>query len=213
MEIKFHGHACFSIKDGNITIVTSPFSESIGLKLPKLKADVVIVGHNSEAHNNVKGVEGDPMLLNWPGEYETKGVHFKGIHSFHNSIEDEEQLENTIFKINMNGFRLCHLGAQGTKLTPEQLELVGDVDVLFVPVGKVGSLDAKKAKEVIEQIEPRIVIPMTYDTEGSNRGLNSVETFLSVMGAEGIEPIDSFIVKKSELPEDNSKVVVLNPTT
>ena len=209
MDIKFHGHACFSIKNSDITVVISPYSDSIGLKLPKLTADVVIVGHDNEAHNNVKGVDGEPMILNWPGEYETKGVHFKGIHSFHNSKEDEEQLENTIFKINNNGIRFCHLGAQGTKLTPEQLEQVGDVDVLFVPVGKEGNLDAKKAKEIIEQIEPRIVIPMTYHTEGSNRGLDPVDTFLAVMGAQGLEPLDKFTVKRSELPEDNSKVVVL----
>lgn len=213
MDIRFYGHACFSIKNSDISIVTSPYSDSIGLKLPKLKADVVIVGHDNDAHNNVKGVEGDPMLLNWPGEYETKGVHFKGIHSFHNSKDDKEQLENTVFKINIKGIRLCHLGAQGTKLTPEQLEQVGDVDVLFVPVGKVGGLDAKKAKEVIEQIEPRVVIPMAYHTDGSNRGLDPVETFLTAMGAEGIEPMEKFTVKRSELPDDNSKVIVLSPTT
>lgn len=210
MDIKFHGHACFSIKNKDITIVTSPYNDSIGLKLPKLTASVVIVGHNNEAHNNIKGVEGNPMVFNWPGEYETKGVHFKGIHSFHNAKDDTDQLENTIFKINIKGIRICHLGAQGTKLTPEQLEKVGDVDVLFVPVGKVGNLDSKKAKEVIEQIEPRIVIPMAYHTDGSNRELDPVETFLSVMGAEGLEPIDTFVVKRSELPDDNSKVVVLN---
>ncbi len=213
MDIRFHGHACFSIKNGDITIVTSPYNDSIGLKLPKLTANVVIVGHDNEAHNNVKSVEGDPMVLNWPGEYETKGVHFKGIHSFHNAKDDKEQLENTIFKINIKGIRICHLGAQGTKLTPEQLEKVGDVDILFVPVGKVGNLDAKKAKEVIEQIEPRIVIPMAYNTDGSNRGLDPVETFLSAMGADGVEPLETFVVKRSELPEDNSKVVVLSTTT
>ena len=150
------------------------------------------------------------MVLNWPGEYETKGVHFKGIHSFHNQKEDKEQLENTIFTINFNGIRLCHLGAQGTKLTPEQLEQVGGTDILFVPVGKNDTLDPKKAKEVIEQIEPRVVIPMAYNTDGSNRGLSPVGDFLSIMGADGLESLDSFTVKRSELPEDNSKVVLLN---
>ena len=212
MEVKFYGHACFSIKEGKITIVTDPYSDKIGLKLPKLKADVVTIGHDNEAHNNVKAVEGDPMVLNWPGEYEKEGIHFKGIHSFHNTREDKEQLENIIFTINFNDIRFCHLGAQGTKLTPEQLEQVGDVDVLFVPVGKVGTMDAKKAKEVIEQIEPRIVIPMAYHTEGSKKGLDPIGNFLSIMGSEGLEPIDTFIVKKSELPEDNSKIVVLNQT-
>ena len=213
MEIKFYGHACFSIKNKDATIVTDPYNPEIGLKLPKLKADVVTVGHDNEAHNNVKAIEGGPMVLNWPGEYETKGIHFKGIHSFHNQKEDKEQLENVIFMINIDGIRFCHLGAQGTKLTPEQLEKVGDIDILFIPVGKVGTLDAKKAKEVIEQIEPRIVIPMSYHTEGSKRGLDPIENFLSIMGAENAETLDSFTVKRSELPEDNSKIIVLQPTT
>lgn len=210
MEIKFHGHACFSIKSDKATIVMDPYDNSIGLKMPKLTSDVVTCSFNNEAHNAKDNVEGDPMLLNWPGEYETKGVHFKGIHSFHNQKEDKEQLENVIYTINIKGIRFCHLGAQGTKLTPDQLEQVGDSDILFIPVGKTESVDAKKAKEIIEQIEPRIVIPMTYHTDGNKRDLASLEDFLSVMGAKSSEPLDSYLVKRSELPEDNSKVIVLN---
>ena len=155
-------------------------------------------------------VEGDPRVFSWPGEYETKGLHFKMIHSFHNQKEDKEQMENNVTVIHWGNIRLCHLGAQGTKLTPEQLEQVGEVDVLFVPVGGKGCLDPKKAKEVIEQIEPRIIIPMCYDTKGSKLGLEELDTFLSVMGAKQEERQDSFKVKRSELPEDNSKLVVLN---
>ena len=212
MNIKFYGHACFSIVSQNGSVVTDPYGDEIGLKLPSLTSDVVTVSHDSKAHNNAVAVSDSPMVLNWPGEYETKGIHFKGIHSFHHSKEDEEQLPNTIFTINLKGIHYCHLGAQGTKLTPEQLEQVGDVDILFVPVGGKGCLDYKKSKEVIEQIEPRIVIPMMYHTDGSNVGLDSLEGFLSAMGAKNIEPIDEFSVKRSELPEDNSKVVILNPT-
>lgn len=212
MEIKFHGHACFSIKDGKITLVTDPYSNEIGLKLPELKANIVTISHDNKAYNNYKAIPEDPMVLNWPGEYENSAIYFKGINSFHNTKEDKEQLENIIFAISWNGIRLCHLGAQGTKLTPEQLENVGDVDVLFIPVGGNGTVDAKKAKEIIEQIEPRIIIPMAYHTNGSKLGLDTLDNFLSAMGSKGIEPVDSFEVKKSELPEGNTKLVVLNPT-
>jgi L-ascorbate metabolism protein UlaG (beta-lactamase superfamily) len=178
--------------------------------LPQLSADAVTISHNSPPHNNVDVVEGDPKIFSWPGEYETKGIHFKLIHSFHNQKDDKEQLENNVTVINWANIRLCHLGAQGTKLTPEQLEQVGDVGILFVPVGGKGCLDPKKAKEVIEQIEPRVVIPMCYNTDGSKLGLGDLESFLSVMGSKVEEPVDTFIVKRSELPEDNSKLVVLN---
>lgn len=210
MEIKFHGNACFSITEGGTTVVADPFREEIGLKLPQLSADAVTVSHNAPPHNNVDAVEGDPKIFSWPGEYATKGIHFKLIHSFHNQKEDKEQLENNVAVINWANIRMCHLGAQGTKLTPEQLEQVGEVDILFVPVGGKGCLDPKKAKEVIEQIEPRVVIPMCYDTEGSKLDLGDLESFLSVMGSKVEEPVDIFKVKRSELPEDNSKLVVLN---
>jgi len=125
-----------------------------------------------------------------------------GISSFHNAKDSEKQEENTVFKIECNGLRLCHLGRLGTKPTPEQLEQIGDVDVLFVPVSGEESIDAKKAKEVIEQIEPRIMIPMLYTEE-------TLAAFLKEMGAVSAERLDMLSVKRSELPEEMSKVVVL----
>jgi len=209
MEIKFYGQACFSITEAGATVITDPFQPEIGLKLPKLKADAITVSHDAPAHNNVEAIEGDAKLFSWPGEYETKNIHFKLIHSFHNQKEDAEQLENNVTVIHWGGISLCHLGAQGTKLTPEQLEQVGEVDILFVPVGGKGSLEPKKAKELIEQIEPRIIIPMCYNTEGSKLGLGELDAFLSVMGTKIEEPLESLKVKRSEFPEDNSKLVIL----
>ncbi len=212
MQIKFYGHACFSIKEGDFTVVTDPYGEGCGLKLPGLKANVVTVSYKDAYHSNTGAIEGEPRVFSWPGEYETSRYPFKGIASFHNQKEDEEQKENTIFTVDIKGIRLCHLGVLGTKLTPEQLEQIGDVDILFVPVGGKQAIDAKKAKEVVEQIEPRVIIPMIYDTEGSNCGLGAAEPFLSEMGSQGGEPIDAFDVKRSELPDEMSKVVVISQT-
>ena len=190
-------------------VVTDPYDSSTGLKLPTLTANVVTVSHDHPQHNNAKAVGGSPKVFNWPGEYETMGVHFKSIHSFHNAKDDKEQNENSVFTININGFRVCHLGDQGTKLTPEQLEQVGEVDILFVPVGGKDTVDAKKAKEIVEQIEPRIVIPMAYNTDGSKMGFDPVDPFLSAMGNANAERLPVFTCKKSELPEDTTKLVVL----
>lgn len=212
MKIQFHGHANFSVEEGDFTVVTDPFNEDIGLQVPKLSGSVVTISQMHPHHNNVDALEEKPKVFSWPGEYETAGVHFKGISSFHNAKEDEEQKANTIFLMNIKGIRLCHLGDLGTKLTPEQLEQVGDVDILFVPVGGKDTIDAKKAKEVIEQIEPRVVIPMVYHTEGSKVGLSNLAPFLSEMGAQNVEPVTEFNLKKSELPDDNSKVVVISPS-
>lgn len=209
MKIQFHGHAGFSISDDDFTVVTDPYDSETGLKFPSIKANVVTVSHKHPHHSNVQALEGEPKVFNWPGEYETAGVHFRGINSFHNAKEDTEQKSNTIFRFIFKGINFCHLGDLGTKLTSEQLEKVGDVDVLFIPIGAKDTIDAKKAKEVVEQIEPRIIIPMVYHTEGSAVGLEGLEPFLAEMGAKGVEPLESFTVKKSELPDDNSKVVIL----
>ncbi len=210
MKIQYHGHACFSITEGKVTVVTDPYSDKTGMKLPALTANAVTTSHDDEAFNNVGAVKGSPVILNWPGEYEASGIYFKGIHSFHNPKEDKEQLENTVFTINFNDIRFCHLGAQGTKLTPEQLEQVGDVDILFVPVGGKLTVDAKKAKEIVEQIEPRVTIPMMYHADGSKLGLAPIKEFLGLMGADATQALDEFTAKKSDMPEDTSKVVVLN---
>jgi len=213
MQIRYLGHACFEIQEGKITIITDPYDETVtGLKLKDPTADVVTVSHADPESNNPKGVKGDPRILDWPGEYEAFGIHMRGIHSFHSPKDAEDQKENTIFTIKWNGIRLCHLGDQGCKLTDQQLEKIGDVDVLFVPVGGRTTIDAKKAHAVIEQIDPRVIIPMQYASPKSKIELDPLETFLGLVGAKDVQPLPEFKFKKSDLPEDNSKVVVLSVT-
>jgi len=191
MQIKFNGKSSFTIKEGDFTLVTDPFE---GVSMEKVNAIT-----QCQSTNPFKS---EAKRFNWPGEYETSGVFLMGISSFHNTKDSEQQEENTIFKIECNGLRLCHLGRLGTKPTPEQLEQIGDVDVLFIPVGEDGTIEGKKVKEVIEQIEPRLMIPMLYTEE-------SLTAFLKEMGAVNSERLDTLAVKRSELPEEMSKVVVL----
>ena len=206
MKINFYGNACFSIKDGDFTIVTDPHD-----KLSKsLKGNVVTVSNKDPEHSNVKAVEGEPKIFNWPGEYETAGVHMQGIASFHDPKDAKEQKENTVFKIELNGTHLCHLGALGTALTAEQIEEIGDVDILFLPVGGSNTVNAKKAKEIIEQIEPRVIIPMSYCDENNECNIDQVKPFLTEMGSKVEEPLDEFVVKKSEMPDDSTRILVLN---
>ena len=205
MKIFFHGNTCFSINDSNFTVVTDPHS-----KVSDLTANVVTISNKENDSHNVEAVTGERKVFDWPGEYEIGGVHFQGIASFHNPKESAEQKENTVFKMELNGVHLCHLGSLGTALTAEQIEEIGDVDILFLPVGGKGTIDAKKAKEVIEQIEPRIIIPMSYCDEDCNCDAGALQPFLSEMGSKEIEPLSEFILKRSELPDDTSKIVVLN---
>ena len=108
--------------------------------------------------------------------------------------------------------RLCHLGDLGQKeLTPEQLEKIGDIDILMIPVGGNYTIGSEEATKIISQIEPRIVIPMHYDLPKLKVKLEGVEKFLKAMGVKSLEPLPKFSVKKKDLPEEETRVVLLKP--
>ena len=167
MKITWHGQSCFKIAIKDVTLVTDPFGKDIGLKPPHFEADIVTVSHDHHDHNNVSALRGTPFVVDGPGEYELKGVAISGISSFHDNKEGQERGKNTIFIIEAEEMRICHLGDLGEKkLTDNQLEEIGDIDILMIPVGGVYTIDSEEAAGIISQIEPRIVIPMHYKIPG-----------------------------------------------
>ncbi|TSC94671.1 MAG: hypothetical protein CEN87_392 [Parcubacteria group bacterium Licking1014_1] len=167
-KISWAGQSCFQIsvsnsKEHSADIVIDPFDESIGLKLPNFSADILLVTHQHHDHNNIKGIKGAPFLVSGPGEYEVKGVFIQGIPSFHDDKEGKEKGQNTIYTIETEEMKFCHLGDLGQKqLTDEQLEKIGAVDVLMIPVGGEFTISSQEAQKIVSQIEPKIVIPMHY---------------------------------------------------
>ena len=216
-KIIWAGQSCFQIsvsgsKDNQTNIVIDSFSE-IGLKMPNLEADILFLTHNHDDHNNVKAVKGNPFLIDGPGEYEIKGVFAQGIDSFHDDKEGKERGKNTIYTIEAEDIRFCHLGDLGQKqLTDEQLERIGAVDVLMIPVGGVYTIDSHEAAKIIGQIEPKMVIPMHYELPKLKFKLDDVGKFLKAMGKNSIEPQDKLTVKTSTLPKEKEmEIVVLQP--
>src|SRR5688572_17441696 len=126
-KITWAGQACFQIsvsqsKDNQANIVIDPFGE-IGLKMPNFDADILLVTHDHPDHNNTKAVKGEPFLIDGPGEYEIKGIFVQGIDSYHDEGQGKERGKNTIYTIEAEDMRFCHLGDLGQKeLTDEQLE-------------------------------------------------------------------------------------------
>lgn len=195
-----------------MAIAIDPFDETIGLKVPSVSADILLITHSHYDHSNKKAVKNEPFVIEGPGEYEVKDVYIKGIISFHDEKEGKERGLNTIYVIEVEDMRLCHLGDFGQKeLTTDQLEKIGDIDILMVPVGGIFTIDAKGANKVISQIEPRIVIPMHYGLPGLKIKIDEVDKFLKEMGKKSVESLPKLLIKRKDLTPDETKIVVLQP--
>ncbi len=215
MQIQWLGQSCFKIQskniNGEITIITDPYGPSIGLKLPKLQADIVTISHDHDDHNNIDVVSGDPFIIDSAGEFETKGVFVFGIPAHHDNKEGQERGNITIFKINSEDITIAHLGDLGHELNSDILERLGNIDILLLPVGGTYTIDAKMASKIVSVIEPRIVIPMHYQIPGLKvDDLDTVEKFIKESGLP-FEKMDKLKILKKDLPQDETKVIILNP--
>jgi L-ascorbate metabolism protein UlaG (beta-lactamase superfamily) len=210
MDITWLGHSAFKVKGKSVVIATDPYDpEALGIKLPKIEADIVTISHDHGDHNYLQGVTGHSFVANGPGEYEIKGVSFVGTASWHDSKQGSERGKNTIYTFNIDGVRLCHLGDLGQEvLTEAQIDEIGGVDILMVPVGGVFTIDAATAAKVVAQLEPKIVIPMHYKDSDIKFDLEPVENFLKEMSKEHVDPQSKFSVSADKLPEELDLVVL-----
>lgn len=213
MNITWYGQSCFKIQNKDITLIADPFEKSVGLKPPFGSADIVTISHDHFDHNNYSVIKSDPFIIDSAGEFEIKKIIIKGIDSYHDDKEGEERGGNIIYTMEVDGLKICHLGDLGqSTLTNKQLEKIGQVDILFIPVGGVFTIDWKLASAIISQIEPRIIIPMHYKIAGLKGDLlklDGVDKFCNDRGVSPKDAVDRFSVKKSDLPQEESKVVVM----
>jgi len=213
MNIKWLGHSCFLItsKEG-LKVITDPYVVGGGINYSPINeaADIVLVSHNHADHNNISAVQGRPKAIKGNGIKSAKGIQFRGIATYHDTSQGKQRGPNTIFCFNLDGIRLCHLGDLGHVLNREQVEQVGAVDILFIPVGGVYTIDAANAGQVCEQLKPKVVIPMHFKTSKCDYPIATVEDFLK--GKRNVRKIDSSEVefKLEELPA-STDIVVLEP--
>ncbi|HMB26163.1 MAG TPA: MBL fold metallo-hydrolase [Patescibacteria group bacterium] len=216
MNISWYGQSCFKIeakiKKDKLTVITDPYNKSIGFRLPKVKADIVTVSHDHDDHNNSEAVNpggsGKKIIVNRPGEYEVSGCLLQGVGAFHDKEQGDKRGKVTMFNMDINGINVLHMGDIGTKLSDKQLEVLGNVDILLIPVGGVYTVDAKEAAEIVRQLEPRIVIPMHYKVPGLKLDLDGLDKFKKEMG-NSAEILNKLKVKKKDLPQDRTELVIL----
>ena len=212
VKIVWHGHACFEIVGKEVNVVTDPHDgHSIGLPPPNTKADVVFVSHHHFDHDAVDVVKKkDTVVIDRPASDKVKGVEFKSLKTWHDEKHGALRGANTVYKFIVDGISFVHCGDLGHLLTEKEAEDLKPIDVLFVPVGGVYTIDAKKAYELVKMLDPWVTIPMHYYVEGLKLSLNGVNSFLKLM--EGYKKVWSTenYVEMDEVPKEKT-VIVLKP--
>jgi len=209
MEITWLGHACFRLKGSQATVVTDPYPPDLGYSLGKQTARVVTVSHQHPGHSYIAGIGGEPKVIKGPGEYEIGGILVIGLPTFHDGDGGKQRGKNIVYLIEVDEVAICHLGDLGHVLTTQQVEEIGNVDVLLVPVGGVSTINASMAAEVVRQLEPKIVVPMHYKTEVLKRELEPVDRFLKEMGVKDVTSRPRLSVTKANLPV-STQVLLMN---
>ena len=209
MEITWYGQSCFKIKDKETSIVIDPFNPSIGLKLPRiLEANILLITHDHRDHNYKTGVTGNPYIIESPGEYEISEATITGIPAFHDNKQNQEREKVTIYIIKFEGITICHLGDLGEDLTDEEIDKLGDIDILMVPVGGTFTVNGEEAAKIVGEIEPKIIIPMHYKIPDLNIKLDSLDKFTQKITSK-TETMDKLKIKAGSLPQDQQKIIVL----
>jgi len=210
MTITWFGQSCFRIESKEGSILIDPFDKETGFKPPKIKDDIVLVTHQHHDHNAIEDANPEAFIIQNPGEYENHGIAIRGLQSFHDDKEGAERGLNTIYIFRAEDLNICHLGDLGHPLTDKQVEDIGNIDILMIPVGGTYTIDAKMAVSVINQIEPKIVIPMHYKADGSlTKELEGPEKFVKELGLTP-EKVDKYKISKKLLPVEEIKLVMFN---
>lgn len=213
MEIIFLGHSAFHIKGKSASLVSDPFDpQMVGIRFPKVSANIVTISHDHKDHNKAELVADVKKVISGPGEYEVEGISVIGLGSYHDNKKGEERGKNTIYVYEVDGLRLAHLGDLGHELSEGDINNIGTIDILMIPVGGIYTIGPKEAAEVSRSIEPRIIIPMHYGMPGLNPAsfgnLVDEKPFISAMGLPSrVEK--KLSIKADQMPEDSQEIVVL----
>ncbi len=214
MNITWHGLSCFEIEaktpHGDVTVVTDPYESSVGWRQRALSGQLLLVSHDGPDASAISSVEGSPFIVRIPGEFEAKDVFVFGAAAPAKKEGKGTAEDNIMFRIEAEDIHLAHLGALNRPLTDAELEQLQDIDILMVPVGGGRVLSPKAAAAVVNQIEPRVVIPMTFLADGLKESLEPVQAFFKELGVAKPEEASKFKIVKKDLPQEDMKVVLLS---
>lgn len=215
MEIKWFGHSFFEVtidtkEKKGIKIYFDPYSSEIGINPPSdLTADIVLVSHSHYDHNNLGAFKKIDLVIETAGEYSVKGLDIKGILSYHDNEKGQKKGPNVIYLLSAQNLRIAHLGDLGHLLTDNQINSIGTVNVLMVPIGGPSSIKGQESIKVIKQLEPNIIIPMHYKIPGVKIDLLGIDDFCKEIGVCLSEPVGKLSLKNNPLDEKKMEVVIM----
>lgn len=210
MDITWLGYSCFRIKGKEVVVITDPYHPSLGYSLSKLQADIVTLSHAHPGHSYTTPITTEFRAIEGPGEYELKGVFITGIATFHDAERGAKLGKNTVYLIEIEGLKLCHLGDLGHLPDSEQMEALSDVDVLFLPVGGITTISGATAAEIVRHVSPKVAIPMHYKTPALSKDLETADRFFKELGIKEIVSQPKLSVSRAGLSTEGTKVIVLD---
>lgn len=209
MVITYHGLDFFKLSWGDTVIAFNPVSKSSEHKSSSFGADMAIVSLNDEDFNGWETLaRGDkkPFVINGPGEYEYKGIFVQGFPS--SSNYKKQKRINTFYNVTIEDMTVTFLGVPEISQLKEHLNVSDvEIDILFVPIGGNGVLEADEAAKLAVSLQPKIIIPMHY---GFNNDKSSLQTFLKEIGGQNVKPVDKLVIKRKDLIGKEGEVVVLS---
>jgi len=210
-ELKWLGHAAFYVTTSQGTrIVLDPYDPNVGYTMPSIEADLITVSHEHADHNYVSAIKGQPQVKKGSGDTKVKDVTVRGIATFHDDSQGSKRGNNTVFVFEFDGFRVCHLGDLGHQLSEQQKAAIGKVDVLMIPVGGTYTIDAAGAAQVVNEIAPRIVVPMHYKTAAVTRlPVETADAFVTKMGGAKKSGLAVLQLKRADVDAMDKSVHIL----
>lgn len=209
MDLVFLGHSSFRLHADGMVVVTDPFPEEIELRMDARSAAVVTVSNTHPNHSAADTVAGEPRIFRAPGEYEYNGIIVRGVMTpLPSGVSHEHR--NVAYTIEIDGVNVCHLGDLALPLTTRQIDELKPVDVVLVPVGGHCTVNLDQALQTVQDLDPRIVIPMHFAQGQSGISLDGPEGFLRRLGQDELQPQPRLVVTASNLPSDQ-RVNLLSP--
>lgn len=203
MKIQYLGHACFRlISEIGTAVICDPYeSNMVGFDMPKLSCDVVTVSHRHADHDAVEGVRGAPAVLEGKVSLAADDISVQSIATFHDDKKGKLRGENYVFCFLIDGLKIVHMGDVGF-LDEDLAKTICGCDVLLLPVGGIYTVDAKGAKWYVDNVKPKIAVPMHYKTDEHNFEIAPVEEFLNLFNPEQVRYVHSETLLLEDAPEN-----------